>query len=332
MSTSRNSVAAYHALKRSIERQISISRFSHIFYRRDGVLCPFRRVYRPLHSLFRTVRYFTDVRIRDVVKNIRVTAVQMCSKVSDPYGNISLMERFVSEHSDSDIICFPEMCLSGYSSKDPDRFALTRDSDPVLRVCDMSSRYGCSIVFGYIEPENGSLYVHQEVVEPSRERHHYRKCHLGQAEAAVFSVGNDLPVFDIGGVCVGLHLCTESHIPEVCMTFRNKGAELVIVPFANGIAGERRRDTWHRYLPARANDNGMFVVGCSASGDNGNGAVFGGGLIAIDPKGRIMDEYYGDDDHSITVDIGGRLPRDGPETMMCISYFDRRRPELYSFK
>ena len=46
MSTSRNSVAAYHALKRSIERQISISRFSHIFYRRDGVLYPFRRVYR----------------------------------------------------------------------------------------------------------------------------------------------------------------------------------------------------------------------------------------------------------------------------------------------
>ena len=71
------------------------------------------------------------------------------------------------------------------------------------------------------------------------------------------------------------------------------------------------------------------VVHCSAVGDNGEGAVFGGGLIALDPKGMVLDEYYGDEEKSITVDIGGKLPRDGPETMANISYFDRKRPELY---
>jgi hypothetical protein len=59
------------------------------------------------------------------------------------------------------------------------------------------------------------------------------------------------------------------------------------------------------------------------------GTVFGGGMIALDTKGNVIDEYYGTDDHSLTVDIGGKLPRDGPETMSNISYFDRRRPELY---
>ncbi len=52
-------------------------------------------------------------------------------------------------------------------------------------------------------------------------------------------------------------------------------------------------------------------------------------MIALDTKGNVIDEYYGTDDHSLTVDIGGKLPRDGPETMSNISYFDRRRPELY---
>ena len=82
-------------------------------------------------------------------------------------------------------------------------------------------------------------------------------------------------------------------------------------------------------LPARACDNGLYVAACSAVGDNGKGNVFGGGMMVLDPKGNIISEYYGTDEHSITVDIGGKLPRDGPETMSNISYFDRRRPELY---
>ncbi len=185
-----------------------------------------------------------------------------------------------------------------------------------------------AIIFGYIEKNSDGISLRQEIADDG-ETYFYRKSHLGMKETELFVPGDDLPVFDVRGCCIGLQLCTESHIPDITSTYRGKGAELIVMPFANGISSDRRRSVWHSYLPARACDNGVYVVGCSAVGDNGYGAVFGGGLIALDPKGNVISEYYGDDEKSVTVKIGGKLPRDGPESMMNISYYDRRRPELY---
>ena len=262
------------------------------------------------------------------MKDSLVTIVQMNSVAGKTADNFYSMESFVRSNTDSDIVCFPEMCLSGYSTVEPERYALSSSDDWVKKVHELSDETDTAIVFGYIEKDGDSLHLRQEIACGDSEAF-YRKTHLGLKESELFIPGDDLPVFDVKGVKVGIHLCTESHIPDICATFRSKGAELVLIPFANGISAERRRMVWHSYLPARASDNGMFVAGCSAVGDNGQGSVFGGGLIALDPKGNIIEEYYGDDECSITFKAGGELPRDGPETMMNISYFDRRRPELY---
>ena len=61
MSTSRNSVAVYHALKRSIERQISISRFFSLFKCQDDSAVMLLRIdlmnlYLVCHIMFRVDR------------------------------------------------------------------------------------------------------------------------------------------------------------------------------------------------------------------------------------------------------------------------------------
>ena len=263
------------------------------------------------------------------MKGIRLTIAQMRSVAGSPDENLAAMERIVRGHPDSDIVCFPEMCLSGYSSKDPLRFGLDPGDAHILRIHELSKELDVAIVFGYIERQDDDLFLRQEIADSTDDIKFYRKSHLGLAESRIFSQGSDLPVFDVKGCKVAIQLCTESHIPDITSTYRGQGAELVLMPFANGISGEKRRSVWNSYLPARACDNGIYVAGCSAVGDNGEGSVFGGGLIVLDPKGMVMKQYYGTDEHAITVDIGGRLPRDGPETMSNISYYDRRRPELY---
>lgn len=263
------------------------------------------------------------------MKETVLTMVQCRSVVGDPDRNLEVIERLVSANEGSDIICFPEMCLSGYSTNDPG-IAMDPDSEHVRKVRSLSEEYGIAIVFGYIEKTTGRPYMRQEIVQPSGQVDYYRKTHPGSAESKVFSSGDELPVFDVCGVRTGLQLCVESHIPDITSTYRSKGAELVLMPFANGISGDRRRTSWERYMPARACDNGLYVAACSAVGDNGMDAVFGGGMLVLDPKGTPIAEYYGTDEHSLTVTIGGSLPRDGPETMSNISYYDRRRPELYS--
>ena len=263
------------------------------------------------------------------MKDIRLTMVQMQSTVGDASSNLKRMETFVSD-CDSDIICFPEMCLSGYTTADPSKYSLDPTNALVSKVHDLADDSGSAIVFGYMESTNdGKPFLKQEIADHGIKGAFYRKTHLGKAESEVFQPGDSLPVFNVKGIVLGLQLCIESHIPDISQTYRSKGAELILMPFASGIAGERRKSAWYSYLPARASDNGLFVAACSAVGDNGLGTVLGGGIIALDPKGRVMDEYYDADDHSVTLDIGGNLPRDGPETMSNISYFDRRRPELY---
>lgn len=261
------------------------------------------------------------------MKDIRLTLVQTRCVVGNPDENLSRIRDYVEHNSDSDIVCFPEMCLSGYTTTDPARFALDPDDRCVRAVHDLADEAGLAIVFGYLEKNGERPYMRQEIAWG--DAGFYRKTHLGSAESKVFEPGDSLPVFDIKGVRVGIQLCIESHIQDICATYRSKGAELILTPFANGNSGEKRRSVWYSYLPARASDNGMFVTACSAIGDNGLGTMFGGGMIALDPKGNIIDEYYGTEEHSMTIDIGGKLPRDGPDTMSNISYYDRRRPELY---
>jgi len=262
------------------------------------------------------------------MKDIRLTLVQNRCIAGDAAANLRSIESYVSG-SESDIVCFPEMCLSGYTTSDPARYALRPDDAMVSKVHDIAADAGVAIVFGYMEENGARPFLRQEIADGTSDVRFYRKTHLGHAESEVFQPGDSLPVFDVKGVKMGLQLCIESHIPDISQTYRAKGAELILMPFANGNSGDKRRSVWYSYLPARASDNGLFVAACSATGDNGLGTVFGGGMIALDPKGKTMAEYYGTDEHSLTVDIGGRLPRDGPDTMANISYFDRRRPELY---
>ena len=262
------------------------------------------------------------------MKNIRLTMVQMRCVAGGSEGNFRRIEGFVRDNADSDIICFPEMCLSGYTTDDPVRFAMTPDHPSVMRMRELSKETGIALVYGYLENNGARPFLRQEIADGDAIRF-YRKTHLGRAESAVFTPGDSLPIFDVKGVRTGIQLCIESHIQDICSTYRAKGAELILTPFANGISGDKRRSVWYSYLPARASDNGMYVAACSATGDNGLGTVFGGGMIALDPKGNIMKEHYGTEECSMTVDIGGKLPRDGPDTMSNISYYDRRRPELY---
>ena len=263
------------------------------------------------------------------MRSVTLSLVQMNSRIDSPERNLERMRGFVSRCEGSDIICFPEMCLSGYTTKGPDRIAMD-PSDPLIsEIHSLASEKDVAIIFGYVERTENGLMLRQEIADGSGVPKFYRKTHLGSTEAKVFIPGNELPVFDVKGIRLGIQLCIESHIQEVCSTLRSKGAELVLTPFSTGITGDRRRDVWRSYLPSRASDNGMFVAACSAVGDNGEGTVFGGGLIAYDPKGNVIDEYYGTEEKVMTISIGGKLPRDGPETMSNISYYDRRRPELY---
>ena len=131
-----------------------------------------------------------------------------------------------------------------------------------------------------------------------------------------------LPVGDPGGNAL-----------TVCRVLRDaaeRGAELLLMPYASAMSGERCRAHWTVHLPARASDNGAFVAACNLPFPAKNGVPRGGGMAVFDPKGSSIASYYGAEEHTLLCTLSGPLPRElPPGDMHHISYFDRKRTELF---
>ena len=231
------------------------------------------------------------------------------------------------------LILFPECSLTGY---EPDRAAelsvVPDDCESAESVRKTAEELGIAVCFGYMERSGDKLYITQELYSGSGAVR-YRKTHLGNHEKDIFSAGNSFPVaeIDVNGepVRIGMQLCWESHIPEISGTYRENGAEILLVPYASGMSGERCRENWMVHLPARASDNGCFVAACNLLLERGD-SVKGGGAAVWDPKGKVIAEDFSSGESMIYAEIGGQLPRELPDgDMHNISYFDRVRRELF---
>ena len=278
------------------------------------------------------------------MKEITVGAVQMASKMGDAAANAEVIVGWADRaaRQGADLVFFPECSLTGYTTDRAAERAVRIDDEAACQVERFAAQRGIAIGYGFAEKREGfdKPFI-TYVVASADGRLCYRKTHLGASEAASYEAGDELVVAQVAGVRVGVQLCWEGHICDIATTLRAKGAELLLAPHAGGLGGARRLQAWARYLPARAVDNGLFVVACNAlrngsaasekHADAESGGGRGGGLAAYGPNGELMTSYDQADEHLMLVEVGGRLPREAPSGgMRGISYFDRRRPELYS--
>ncbi len=265
------------------------------------------------------------------MEDLRIAMICMNSRVGAVGHNLDRMLGFIdgAASKDSDIICFPEMSLTGYGMPQSYEHLSGVDSEEFRVLVDKSRDDGIIICFGMAE-QGG--YITQFVVEDGHISGSYSKTHLGRRESGVFVQGDSLDVIRTSKAVLGIQLCWESHFPDITGTYASKGADIVLMPHASGLSGNRRREIWDRILPARAYDNSVFVASCNMVGDNGVGTVFGGGATIFDPRGtQIASDYSGECilmaslDASIIRDIKNG---DG-STMKDMYYLDRRRPEIY---
>jgi predicted amidohydrolase len=266
------------------------------------------------------------------MKDLELSLVQMRSILGEPDLNLgNMVRRIESLASGSDIICFPEACLTGYTSKGPERFSIPVSDERIERIRDAAADNGVTVVFGFLETSGTELHVTQAVADNDRNLHLYRKTHLGRDERGPFTPGNEIRPFSTPKAKVGMQLCWESHFPEISCKLRKGGAELILISYASPMSGSRRRNIWMNHVPARAADNCVFVGVVNSVGDSGGGSVFGGGSMVVDPKGKVIGEYFGTDENVLTVSLSSKdkdsLGSD--EDMGKIDYFLYRREDLY---
>ncbi|MCJ7775963.1 MAG: nitrilase, partial [Desulfobulbaceae bacterium] len=86
--------------------------------------------------------------------------------------------------------------------------------------------------------------------------------------------------------------------------------------------------SWMRHLPARAFDNGVFIVACNQVGSNSDGFLFPGVALVLGPDGQTLAKYTGREERILFADLKADYLQD--VRLHRMKYFiPQRRPGLY---
>lgn len=267
------------------------------------------------------------------MKNIRIAAVVAGAGVGKTANNLEQMRAWIkkaSEHKAS-IVCFPELSITGYHVReDILKVAETVPGPSTAYIQELARKEKIIVLAGLAEKDSDDhIYATHLVIAPDGIIGAYRKVHLGPSEKELFISGDDIPVFDAGGIKFGIQLCYDAHFPDLSTAMALKGAELVFIPHASPrTTPDEKIKSWMRHLPARAYDNGLFIIACNQCGKNGKGLSFPGVAVALNPSGEIMLTYAGLDEHMIIVDLDKEDLKKVRSHKMRY-FLPNRRPEIY---
>ena len=266
------------------------------------------------------------------MKSIRIAVVISNSPVGKIRQNLDALAGRVKEakKKNAAIICFPEMNITGYSTRKKIVGSAQFVSDSVTgELAKLAEKENITILAGFAEKDKkGRIFAAHLVVTPQGLSGVYRKLHIAPPEQRIFSPGKNIPLFETHGVRFGIQLCYDAHFPELSTRMAIEGADLIFIPHASprGTPDEKF-SSWMRHLTARAYDNGLFIVACNQTGENKKGLNFPGIALVIDPSGNVIAKDVSGKENMIVVHLkAGDLAKVRNHKMRF--FLPNRRPDL----
>ena len=268
------------------------------------------------------------------MKDLRIGIVVLSSKIGKIAQNLEKIalwtKKAKKEHAD--LVCFPEMNITGYSASDHARkTALYASCKTTDKIRQLAAQHNITILAGMAEKDKtGNFFVSHLVFSPDKSLEIYRKLHTSPPEKDVFVQGSKIPLFEINGVKFGIQLCYDAHFPELSSNMAVRGAEVIFIPHASprGTSKEKYR-SWMRHLTARAYDNSVFLVACNQTGDNDNGLNFPGVSLVLGPSGNILCKDLSGMENMLVADLKAEDLLNIRSHRMRFFLPSRRSSELY---
>ncbi|MFO7886693.1 MAG: carbon-nitrogen hydrolase family protein [Eubacteriales bacterium] len=191
-----------------------------------------------------------------------------------------------------DIIIMPESYLTGYNSGKKNSKFLNKEDSIFKELTDFAAKLDLSFIIGFNEEEKHNYYISSYAFDVKEKKCYVsRKTHLGIKEKRLFKEGEEISVFKIGSIKVGVTFCHEIHIPEIFNRQSLKGAVISFnISAAPSICGNRE-DIWNIILPTRGLDSRMNVTAVNYSKNN----RYSLGAAAADSEGNYIYEDYEND-------------------------------------
>ncbi|MFI6675141.1 nitrilase family protein [Kribbella sp. NPDC050470] len=290
----------------------------------------------------------------------RSAVVQFEPVPDQPAANLAIVERLARQAvaDGAKLVVFPEMCLLGYwhlrrhTAERLHELASPADGPLVDRVLALAKELDAGIGVGFLEDADGKLFNSYAVCLPTGAVHVHRKLHAFEHEA--IASGSSYTVFDTPwGFRAGILICWDNNLVENVRITALLGATVLLAPHQTGGTSSRSPhgmkpiplEVWERgdrtelaaafngpngrgwllrWLPARAHDNGLFVLFSNGVGRDDDEVRTGNAMI-LDPYGRIVAETPAPAESVVVAD----LDLDLVPLATGRRWLRGRRPELY---
>lgn len=293
---------------------------------------------------------------------LKIATAQFEHRNADKAYNLGVIESLAQKAAaeGSQVIAFHECSITGYSfarhlSREQllDLAELVPGGESILRLIDISRRAGIVVLAGLFEKdEAGNLFKAYVCVDKDGVVAKFRKLH--PFINGSLTAGNSYCVFELLGWTCGILICYDNNVVENVRATRLLGAEIIFMPHVTMCTpstrpgagfvdqalwlnrevdptslrlefdGMKGRAWLMKWLPARAYDNGVYVIFSNAIGMDDDQLKNGCSMV-LDPFGDILAECRSFDDSYVTATlVAEKLTQSGGNR-----YIKARRPELY---
>ena len=296
------------------------------------------------------------------MESIKIATAQFENHNGDKAYNLSIIENLTAtaKSQGAQAISFHEMSITGYTFlKDLSKDKIVKLSEKIPEgksleeLKRISGKYGVTILAGLLEiDENRDLFNTYVCIDKTGLLAKYRKLHPFISQH--LSPGNQYLVFDLNGWKCGILICYDNNIIENVRATALLGADIIFAPHVTMCTpspipgsgyvdkklwenrekdpatlrrefdGPKGKEWLMRWLPARAYDNGVYVVFSNPIGMEGDQLKNGNSLI-LDPFGDTIAEIKSFDNQiAIGLCTPEKLTLAGGHR-----YRNARRPDLY---
>lgn len=283
------------------------------------------------------------------MRSFRLAVVAMRSRPVSPDANLEHMRRWLARAREegASVACFPELGVTGYVTAPEIWEAAEPVPGPSTTTLEaLAGEFDLTIAAGIAEIDRGVVYNAYVFVSPEGYVGRSRKLHVPPLEAGFWRGGGAPPALDIGVARAGVNICFDNWLPESARLVALQGAEVIFSPFVWPVGDwgdappdhRARNRAWKDYaqrtFPARAIDNGVFLVALNAVGpvdDNRGRPSFSNPIVLVyDPLGELVAESP--DDASDELMVVADLDRERlVERRSSLGFHPRyRRPEIYA--
>jgi predicted amidohydrolase len=233
---------------------------------------------------------------------VKIGLIQMLCEKAAIAENLESTARYLSDAiaRGTDIVCFPEMSITGYA--DPTKYpeAIIRlDGPEVNQLLKMTRGKSTTVLAGLIE-ENPDCkpFITQVVVRDGQLLGFYRKKRIVDEEADWFSPGDFTPVFTHSELPFGVAICADISSHKVFAECARQGAKIVFEAAAPGLHGDQATRDWRagfkwwkgeckKYLSRYTKKYDIWVAVATQAGRTVDEDFPGGGYVFA-PNGQCL--------------------------------------------